>query len=77
MTHKRTTKLWTESLLSAASGLLCVVTLIWRDWIELVFHVDPDRGSGALEWSIVAGLLALCVVSATAAIGPEARRRAG
>jgi hypothetical protein len=60
MTHKRTTRFWLDSL-------LCVITLICRDWIELVFHVDPDHGSGALEWSVVGGLLALCLVSATLA----------
>ena len=67
MTHRRTTKFWIESLLAAASGLLFVVTLIWRDWIELLFHIDPDQGSGALEWSIVGALLALCLVTATLA----------
>jgi disulfide bond formation protein DsbB len=67
MTHRRTTKFWIESLLAAASGLLFVVTLIWRDWIELWFHIDPDQGSGALEWSIVGALLALCLVTATLA----------
>jgi hypothetical protein len=67
MTHRRTTTFWIESMLAAAGGLLSVVTLIWRDWIELVFRVDPDRGSGTLEWSIVGGLLALCLVSATLA----------
>lgn len=36
------------------AALLLVVTLIWQDWIEVVFRVDPDRGNGALEWAIVA-----------------------
>ena len=53
MTQKRTTRFWIEAWVAAASGLLCVATLLQRDWIELVFRVDPDQGSGTLEWSIV------------------------
>ncbi len=60
---KHTAKFWLESGLAAASGVLCIVTLIRADWIEAVLHVDPDQGSGALEWLIVAGLLALALVS--------------
>jgi hypothetical protein len=67
MTHQRTTKFWIESWVAAASGLLCVITFIRQDWVELVFDVEPDRGSGALEWSIVGGLVALCLVSAVLA----------
>jgi hypothetical protein len=47
-----------ESALAIASGTLCVLTFVWRDWIEAVFRVDPDRHSGALEWAIVAVLVA-------------------
>jgi hypothetical protein len=64
MSKKQTTKFWIESCLAAASGVLCIVTLITPDWIEVVFHVDPDGGSGALEWVIVAAFLAVFLVSA-------------
>jgi hypothetical protein len=30
-----------------------VLTLVWKDWIEIVFRVDPDQHSGSLEWLIV------------------------
>lgn len=63
MTHKRRTRFWTESALAAASGVLCAATLINAEWIEAVFHVDPDGGSGALEWAIVASLLALSLLA--------------
>ena len=57
------TKFWTECALAGASGALFVLTLVTREWIELIFRVDPDQGSGALEWAVAAGTLALTVVS--------------
>jgi hypothetical protein len=48
---------WTEAVLAALSGVLAFTTVVWRDWIEVVFGVDPDRHSGALEWAIVAALV--------------------
>jgi hypothetical protein len=58
----RQTRFRTELALAIASGALFVLTLITREWVELIFRVDPDGGSGALEWAIAAGLLALTVV---------------
>jgi hypothetical protein len=51
-------RFWLELLLASAIGLLGLVTLVWRDWIEAVFGFDPDRHSGSVEWLIVFGLLA-------------------
>jgi hypothetical protein len=42
--------------------VLFLLTLVRRDWIEVLFGVDPDRHSGSLEWLVVSGLLAVTVV---------------
>jgi hypothetical protein len=61
------TKFWTECALAVASGALFALTLVTREWIELVFRVDPDHGSGALEWAAAGALVALTVAFALAA----------
>jgi hypothetical protein len=49
-------RFWFEAVLAAVSGLLGLITLVWRDWIEIVFGVDP-------EWVIVFVLLLIAVVA--------------
>jgi hypothetical protein len=56
-------RFWFEVALSVASGLLGLVTLVWRDWIEIVFGIDPDHHSGTLEWVIVFALLLIAVIA--------------
>ncbi len=55
-------RFWIATGMGAITGILFIITLLWRDWIEIVFHVDPDRGSGSLEWFIVGVLLVVTVV---------------
>ena len=55
------TGFWVRLALAVASAALFVVTIAWPDWIELVFRIDPDHGSGWLEWAIVVVAFALTV----------------
>lgn len=51
-----------EAILGIITGVMFVVTLFNREWIETVFNVDPDQGSGSLELLIVGGLLVATIV---------------
>jgi hypothetical protein len=54
-------RFWLETGLAIITCVLFVVTLFYRDWIEIVFNVDPDNGSGALEWLIVGALFVVTI----------------
>lgn len=53
MNRHCTPRFWVEGIAAGAAFLLLVVTLVWPSWIELGFGMDPDRGSGVVEWLIV------------------------
>ena len=68
--HKRTAlrrRFWVETACAATTGVMAVVTLLWPAWIESIVGVDPDHGSGALEWFVVAALAALSLILTAAA----------
>jgi len=67
MNRNLTPIFWMEAILAAASGFLLVLTLLWRDWIEIIFGVDPDNHSGSLEWLIVLACLCIAVLSSVLA----------
>lgn len=52
----RRIKMKIKAALSIASAALALLTVVSREWIEILFGVDPDNGSGTLEWFIVVGL---------------------
>ena len=62
--------------MAIVTGILFVITLVQRDWIETIFGIDPDSGSGALEWLIVAALLVVTITLFTLASYEWRRTRA-
>ena len=65
-------RFWLASLLSVSSVFLGGLTAVSPSWIEAWFGVDPDRGSGALEWALV--VLLLLAVAALRLARSEWRR---
>ena len=64
MSRRVRSRFWLELGLASLTGILVLVTLVSREWIEAVSGWDPDRHSGSLEWGIVLGLLALTALGA-------------
>jgi hypothetical protein len=75
MIHKLGVRFWVKSALAALTGVLGLVTVVWQDWIEAVFGVDPDGGDGSVEWAIVV-LLFAATVAFTLMARADWRRRA-
>ncbi len=65
--------------IEAACGLvslaLCLLTLLNREWIEALSGLEPDAGSGALEWGIVAGFAAAAIACGALAVRDRERLR--
>jgi hypothetical protein len=54
-------RLRVKTVIGVVTGVLCVVTPIWPDWIEGMSGWDPDQHDGSLEWMIVTTLLIVTV----------------
>jgi hypothetical protein len=55
------TRFWWETALASLTVGLFVLTLVSRNWIEVVFGIEPDQSNGSLEWIIVGGLFVASV----------------
>lgn len=60
-------RFWLESICGSVTGIAAVITLFWHDWIEAVFKIHPDGGSGSAEWLTVLVLLLVTVALAAGA----------
>jgi len=58
---------WLETGMAIVTSMLFLITLVQRDWIEIVFGVDSDNRNGALEWLIVGALLVVTIMLFTLA----------
>jgi len=54
---------WKRPARHLGSGLL-MLTMYRGSWIETLFGVDPDQGSGAVEGLVVTTVLAVALASA-------------
>jgi H+/Cl- antiporter ClcA len=52
-----------ETALAVVAGVLAVATLVWPTWLETLFGVEPDGGSGATEWWLVVALAVVALVA--------------
>ena len=62
-----------EVSLAVLTGVLGVLTVFWRDWIEGLTGWSPDRHSGSVEFGLVAVLLITSV--SCAAVARRTHRR--
>lgn len=64
-----------EVLLGLASLGLAILTTINGEWIETLTGLEPDAGSGTLEWAIVIVLAIVGTVLGTLAVRDGRRLR--
>ena len=62
-----------DTALGVLSATVALATLIWPQWIEAVFGLDPDASSGALEWAMVAVAVASAAACTRAALAHRTR----
>lgn len=68
------TRFWVNTVLAMVTAAMSGITLIWHDWIEIVFGVEPDHGSGWLEALILVSGLGVSLTF-SASVYAEWRRR--
>ena len=54
-------RFWLEIGMATITGIMFLITLIVRDWIEVVFNVSLDNYSGSAEWMIVGVLFVVTI----------------
>jgi hypothetical protein len=69
-------RFWLETVMATVTAILFVITLVRRDWIEIVFGIDPDNHNGTLEWLIIGALLVVTITLFTLATREWRRARA-
>ena len=45
-----------ETAVAGLAGFLAILTIFWRDWLEVLFGADPDHHNGTAELAIIAVL---------------------
>jgi hypothetical protein len=56
-----------EMAVALCAGILGILTIFWRDWIEALTGWNPDQHNGGMEWIVVGVFLAVAVAMGLAA----------
>jgi hypothetical protein len=56
ITKSRKALIIMEASVGVSWTLLAAATIVWRDWIEIIFNWDPDQNTGGAEIGIICGL---------------------
>jgi hypothetical protein len=68
-------RFWLEASLASTCGLLTVITVSWRGWVEALTGLNPDHQNGTLEWAIVVVLASAAIIVGLAARTERRRPR--
>jgi hypothetical protein len=61
-------RLRVEVAIGILAAALAVLTLVSREWIEVLSGWDPDGGDGSLEWLVVICLATVAAVAGLLAV---------
>jgi hypothetical protein len=61
MTYGLRWRFYVETGAGVITTALFLATLLYPDWIEALFRIDPDNASGWLERLVVGGLLVMTI----------------
>jgi hypothetical protein len=62
----RSVRRWALTALVIAAVVLDIAIVVWPNWAETLFGIDPDAGSGSFEAAVAMALTLVTVVSAFA-----------
>ena len=60
-------RFWLECIAAVASAVSLAMTLVWPQWIEMLFGFAPDGGDGSDEWGFTLFLFGLTMLMAVLA----------
>ncbi len=60
-------RFWIETIMASVTGFLCVLSLVWRDWLEGLLGWNPGQHSGSVGGLVVGGLFVVAATMSTLA----------
>ena len=54
-------RFWLETGMAGLTSVLFLITMVWPNWIEILFGIEPDGGNGSLERLILGVTLVVTI----------------